>query len=67
MTRTNRAPRIALKRVSTLARKISPSERDVRSSRRLTSPRLVRSATSPLVRPVSRVVVPGADVVTGSV
>ena len=50
---TNIVPRIALKRVKTLARMISASVRLVCVSTALTSPRATRSATSAAVRPLA--------------
>ncbi|CAM5717218.1 hypothetical protein SALBM135S_05868 [Streptomyces alboniger] len=51
---TQSTPMIALKRVKTLARTISPRERELRTGTSLTSPRSTRSATSAEVRPVFR-------------
>ena len=51
---TSIVPRMALKRVNTLARTISVSVRLVRSPASLTSPRATRSATSAAVSPPAR-------------
>lgn len=45
---------IALNRVKTLARTISPMERLLRTGTSLTSPRATRSATSAAVSPFAR-------------
>src|SRR5881394_3750666 len=50
------APRIALNRVKTFARMISPIVRLVRSPVSFTAPRATRSCTSAVLRPVAGVV-----------
>ncbi|OPZ52048.1 MAG: hypothetical protein BWY91_02478 [bacterium ADurb.BinA028] len=50
-TMTSRMPRMALIRVRTLARTISPVERPLRAGMSFVRPSRTRSATSALVRP----------------
>jgi hypothetical protein len=55
--RTNIVPRIALNRVNTFARRISPNVRLVRSSAAFTLPSRTRCATSSLVSPAGALTV----------
>ncbi len=64
-TATNSTPRMALKRVRTLARMMAESGRLVCSSMRLTWPAATRSATCAAVSPVAGVDGAAASVTNG--